>query len=57
MIGIQVSGSPKDYAKKAADMGLLVLTAGRDVIRFLPPLTITYDEIDRGLAIFRKIFN
>ena len=33
--------------------GLLVLTA-KEALRFLPPLTITYEEIDRGLAILEK---
>ena len=55
MIGIQIKGNPKDYAKKCVENGLLVLTAGDDVIRFLPPLNITYDEIDRGLDILKNI--
>jgi len=55
MIGVEIDGSPKDYAKNAVDSGLLMLTAGQNVIRFLPPLTITYDEIDEGLAIFKQI--
>lgn len=55
MIGIQIDGDPKYYVKKSVENGLLLLTAGSDVIRFLPPLTITYDEIDRGLAIFKEV--
>ena len=35
--------------------GLLVLTA-KDVLRFLPPLAITYEEIDKGLAILQEPF-
>jgi acetylornithine/N-succinyldiaminopimelate aminotransferase len=34
--------------------GLLILTA-KDVLRFLPPLTITREETDRGLAILEKV--
>jgi len=55
MIGIEITGTPKDYLKKAFENGLLVLTAGSNVIRLLPPLNITYEEIDEGLAILTKI--
>ena len=51
MIGVQVTGSPKDYLHYCADNGLLVLTAGKDIVRLLPPLTISYDEIDAGVKI------
>ena len=55
IIGLQIDGSPKDYTKKAVANGLLLLTAGTDVIRFLPPLTITYDEINKGLSILKEV--
>jgi 4-aminobutyrate aminotransferase-like enzyme len=32
----------------------VVLTAGSDVVRLLPPLTITDAEIDSGLAIMHS---
>ncbi|MDR1007441.1 MAG: aspartate aminotransferase family protein [Campylobacteraceae bacterium] len=40
--------------KASFDEGLLVLKAGRNTIRFLPPLTITKDEINEGFARFEK---
>ncbi len=55
MIGIQITASPKEILKKAFESGLLVLTAGADVIRLLPPLNISYAEIDRGIAILKSI--
>jgi len=55
MIGIEVKTSPKDCLKKAFDNGLLVLTAGSNVVRLLPPLNITYEEIDEGLSILLKV--
>lgn len=56
MIGIVVpEGEHKAFAAKLIDAGLLCITAGKDAIRFLPPLTITYDEIDRGLKIFKTV--
>lgn len=54
MIGVAVTVSPKDVLKKAFENGLLVLTAGKDVVRLLPPLTITYEEIDAGIEILKE---
>ena len=54
MIGISLAGAaPRDAAQKCIDNGLLILTAGTDALRMLPPLTITYDEIDKGLAVLK----
>lgn len=56
MIGVSVTGvSPKEIAAKCIENGLLMLTAGSDAIRMLPPLTITYEEIDKGLSILKSI--
>ena len=55
MTGIAVTVSPKDVLHDAFDNGLLVLTAGADVVRLLPPLTISYEEIDRGIEILAKV--
>ena len=55
MIGVQVTEDPHKLANAAIDAGLIVLTAGKDVIRLLPPLTITESEIDTGLKILKKI--
>jgi 4-aminobutyrate aminotransferase len=40
--------------KKALDGGLILLPAGDSVIRFVPPLIIKRNEIDRGLEIFEN---
>ena len=37
--------------------GVLVLKAGRNTLRFLPPLTITKDEIDEGFKRVEKAFS
>ena len=42
-------------AGKMVEAGLLVLTAGQNVIRLLPPLTISREEIDQGLAIMKTV--
>jgi 4-aminobutyrate aminotransferase len=42
---------------RCADEGLLVLTCGADhnVVRWVPPLNATADEVDEGLAIFGRV--
>ena len=55
MIGIEVKdGYDKgQIANKLIDAGLLVLTAGPGM-RLLPPLVITKEEMDKGVAIMKK---
>ena len=55
MIGIEVKEGYQNgaLARKLTEAGLLVLTAGPGM-RLLPPLAITYEEIDEGLEILRK---
>ena len=55
MIGISLkTKDAKAVAQAALDNGLLVLTA-KEKVRLLPPLTISYDEIDKGIAILADI--
>ena len=55
MIGVEVKGeeSNKVLAARLIQNGLLVLTAG-SALRLLPPLTISMQEIDKGLAIMQE---
>lgn len=54
MIGVKVKDKDAhDVLNACAKAGLLILTA-KDLVRFLPPLTITKEEIDAGLAIFAE---
>lgn len=55
MVGIKLkSKNAADTAAKALEKGLLLLTA-KDKVRLLPPLTITYEEIDKGISIMEEI--
>ncbi len=51
MLGVRLDETVKsaDVVKKAIEKGCLLLTA-KAKVRLLPPLTITYEEIDKGLA-------
>ena len=55
MIGIEVKGEKtnKELAAKLIENGLLCLTAGPG-LRLLPPLTITKEEMDKGVAIMKQ---
>ena len=57
MVGIEIAHSvnPFNIEVKCMDEGLCVSTAGSDVVRFLPPLTISDKEIERGLEIFHQV--
>lgn len=55
MIGADVEGATAaEIVKEALKNGLMLLTA-KTSLRFLPPLTITYNEIDKGISILKNI--
>ncbi|MBQ0051840.1 MAG: acetylornithine/succinylornithine family transaminase [Treponema sp.] len=56
MIGVDVVDpkSALELEKKLLENGLLTSTAGRNTLRMVPPLNISYEEIDEGLKILKK---
>lgn len=55
MLGIEVDGDSSIIQKKALENGLLVLTAGKNVVRLLPPLNISVEDVKEGLKILIKV--
>lgn len=55
MIGIEIEGEASKIQKEALKKGLLVLTAGPNVVRLLPPLIISSEELEKGLNILYEI--
>ncbi len=51
MLGLQCRITNGDLVKKLMDHGLLSVPAGDNVVRFVPPLTITTTEVDEALKI------
>ncbi|MGY0694581.1 acetylornithine transaminase [Virgibacillus sp. FSP13] len=45
LIGIEMDGLAGEIVQTAIEENLLILTAGPDVVRLLPPLTVTDDDI------------
>ena len=48
MIGLVVDGDPKEVVEALKEMGLLALTAGTNVVRFLPPL-VSENDLEESL--------
>ena len=57
MIGIETSASLSKIVEAARQKGLIILTAGENVIRLLPPLTISMEEIQQGIAVLKEVFS
>lgn len=57
MLGLLLDDSvkPGDIVSAAAESGLLICTAGKQVLRFVPPLVISKDEIDEAIEILKKV--
>lgn len=55
MVGIEVTNDPSQVVREAKRMGLIILTAGKNVIRLLPPLTITIKQLEKGIEILTEI--
>ena len=53
MVGIEIDGDAHDIAAKCVRNGLLIITA-KDVLRMLPPLIITKEEIDEAVCILKS---
>ena len=55
MLGVRLkTKKAADILTAAAERGLLILTA-KEKLRFLPPLTITYEDIDKGFEILKEL--
>jgi acetylornithine/N-succinyldiaminopimelate aminotransferase len=55
MRGIQVVGSAGAIKDAAQRNGLLITTAGEDVLRMVPPLIITNHHVDEALTTLRRV--
>ena len=57
MIGVELTIETKVLVPKLAANGLLVIPAGTNVIRFLPPLNVTVTEIDEAITKLEQTLN
>ncbi|AND79668.1 acetylornithine transaminase [Streptococcus pantholopis] len=56
MIGIESKADLADLVAGARARGLIVLTAGSNVLRLLPPLTLTEEQGEQAVAVLQAVF-
>lgn len=54
MQGLILNKPAGDVINKAIEKGLLIISAGAEIIRFVPPLIITKENVDEMVAILRE---
>ena len=57
IIGVECKENPSKIVETARDLGLLIITAGGNVIRFVPPLNIEDDVLVDGVKILEQAFD
>lgn len=55
MIGMELSIPAKEILDKCMDNGLLLIGAGAQIIRFVPPLIVSKDNVDEAVLTLDKI--
>jgi acetylornithine/LysW-gamma-L-lysine aminotransferase len=56
MVGVEVGrGANRALKELAMNHGVLALPAGRTVVRFLPPLTVTEAEVDQVVGAMAEV--
>ena len=57
MLGIVVDKEIRaSLVNQLLEKGVLALTAGEEAIRLLPPLVISYEEMDSAVAVMKEVF-
>jgi acetylornithine/LysW-gamma-L-lysine aminotransferase len=55
MLGMELRYDVHNIILKAMDRGVLILDAGRNVLRFLPPLVIEKEQIDKTISVLNTV--
>ncbi|MEQ8960754.1 MAG: aminotransferase class III-fold pyridoxal phosphate-dependent enzyme, partial [Coleofasciculus sp. C2-GNP5-27] len=53
-LNADVEFTPVDVAKAAMEQGLLLVPAGPKVVRFVPPLIVSAEEVDAAATIVEE---
>nr|WP_303244362.1 aspartate aminotransferase family protein [uncultured Cellulosilyticum sp.] len=54
MQGVAITKVPKEVISKCIEKGMLIVSAGENVIRFVPPLIVTKEQIDEAVSILKE---
>lgn len=57
MVGLELNVPVADVVAAARNKGLLLVNAGDNVIRFVPPLTVTRPQIDEAMEVLSACLN
>ena len=57
MQGLVTTVKPADICKKALENGLVIISAGSDVLRIVPPLVIEKEHVDEMIAILEEVLS
>ena len=57
MFGIELDIPAKTVIEKGYQNGLLLLSAGENVLRLLPPLIVSQNDVDKFIQIFDQIID
>ncbi len=55
MVGIECTHEVASFIEQLEEEGLLVLQAGPNVIRLLPPLIVTNEELEQAVYMIKKV--
>jgi predicted acetylornithine/succinylornithine family transaminase len=55
MLGVRLKKDPAKLIQRCRDRGLLLIKAGHNTVRFMPPLTVSRSEMDRAVEIFGAV--
>ncbi|WPH04105.1 acetylornithine aminotransferase, mitochondrial [Acrodontium crateriforme] len=54
ILGLQLNADPTPVVTAARERGLLIITCGTNTLRFVPPLVISEEEIEKGMTILEE---
>ena len=57
MQGLVFDRPVRDIIASAMDKGLILINAGANIIRFVPPLVITKENVDDMISILEQILS
>ena len=55
MLGMELRYDVRNIILKTMEKGVLILDAGRNVLRFLPPLVIEKEQIDKAVSVLDEV--
>lgn len=55
MLGMELTIPAREIMNKSMENGLLVIGAGTNIIRFVPPLIISQENVDEAVSILDKV--